>query len=177
MEFLISFSLNDEYTWLLIDEEQHWSFETIKSKLLEYDDFQFNTLCIYCHFNHAEFSKIWHRDNNNIKWEIRIVSGTYEKFTDCIHSECSIVSTQYGERLSISGFHDSEFESTLSKEWCPPELKGDKAAFFTEMNQALIESGVSHFSCATFIKLLSLSNEREKNGLFLTMVTTLTNDE
>ena len=40
-----------------------------------------------------------------------------------------------------------------------PELKGDKVAFFTEMNQALVESGVSHFSCATVIKLLSLSNK------------------
>ena len=176
LEFLISFSLHDENTWLLSDEEQHWSFETIKSKLLEYDDFKFDTLHIYCHFNHAEFSKIWHRDNNNVKGEIRIVSGTYEKFKDCIHSECSIVSTQYGERLSIGSFHDSEFESTLSKEWCPPELKGDKAAFFTEMNQALVESGISHFSCATFVKLLSLSNQRE-NGLFLTVVTTLTDDE
>ena len=176
LEFLISFSLNDENTWLLSDEEQHWSFETIKSKLLEYDDFKFDTLHTYCRFNHAEFSKIWHRDNNNVKGEIRIVSGTYEKFKDCTHSECSIVSTQYVERLSIGGFHDSEFESTLSKEWCPPELKGDKAAFFTEMNQALVESGVSHFSCATFIKLLSLSNQRE-NGLFLAVVTTLTDDE
>ena len=58
-----------------------------------------------------------------------------------------------------------------------PELKGDKAAFFTEMSQALVESGVSHFSCSTFIKLLSLSNPREKSGFFLTVVTTLTNDE
>ena len=143
---------------------------------MEYGDFKFDTLHIYCRFNHAEFSKIWHRDNKNVKGEIRIVSGMYEKFKDCVHSECSIVSTQYGERLSIGGFHDSEFESALSKEWCPPELKGDKAAFFTEMNQALVESGVSHFSCATFIKLLSLSNQQE-NRLFLAVVTTLTDDE
>ena len=65
----MSFSLNDENTWLLSDEEQHWSFETIKSKLVEYDDFKFDILHIYCRFNHAEFSKIWHRDNNNVKGE------------------------------------------------------------------------------------------------------------
>ena len=129
---------------MLSDEEQHWSLETIKSKLLEYVNFKFDTLHIYCCFNYAEFSKIWHRDNNNNnikKGEIRIVvsGGTYERSKDCINHDCSIVSTDYGERLSIGGcFYDSEFESTLSKEWCPPELKGDKVTFFTDMKQTLI---------------------------------------
>ena len=84
---------------MLSDEEQHWSLETIKSKLLEYDDFKFDTLHIYCHLNHAEFSKICHQDNNNNvkKSEIRILvsGGTYEKFKDCIYHECSIVHSEY----------------------------------------------------------------------------------
>ena len=98
------------------------------------------------------------------------------------------MSTDYGERLCIGGcFHDSEFESTLSQEWCPAELKGDKVAFFTDMNQTLIENGVSHFSCATFIKLLHNNCvQQRENGdivaalssfLMVTTTTTTTTDD
>ena len=82
----------------------------------------------------------------------------YEKLKDCIRHNCSIVSSSYGERLSI-GFHDSRFESTLSKEWCAPELQDDKVNFFVKMNQTLLENGVNHFACATF----NQSPSRQRN--------------
>ena len=78
-EFLITFSL-EKNTWLLSEKEQHWSFHTIKDKLLKCNDFRFDTLYIYCHFDYEVFSKIWHRDS--VKRDIKII--TYEKFKDCM---------------------------------------------------------------------------------------------
>ena len=83
---------------------------------------------------------------------------TYAKFKGCIRHDCSIVSSGYGERQSI-GFYDSRFESTLSKEWCVPELRDNKANFFVEMNQTLLEIGVNHFACATFNQLLGIVSQ------------------
>ena len=123
IERIYTFLLDGEKsTWLLSNEETHWSTGVIHEKIVKNHDFQFDTLHIYFTFSYENFSKSWQRICNRKKSPFRIVNNERLIFSNCTICNSSVVSTTFGERLD-TGWNNVNFESVLSKEWCPIKLR------------------------------------------------------
>ena len=61
---MYTLSLNDnvESAWLLINEEGHWSTDTVCEKMTKNENFQFNTLHIYLTMNYEELLNNWQQN-------------------------------------------------------------------------------------------------------------------
>ena len=147
IEQLHAFTLAERSTWLLSDDEKHWSTEVLKDKISKGEDFYFDTLYVYFSFNYKEFSKNWHQNKNSLPF--LVVDDHLRPFlTQCnsvVHNS-NIVSTAHGERLD-SGWYNSNFESSLREECCAPEFKREK------FESSLI-TYIHHMSNAAYLDLL-----------------------
>ena len=110
LEFLAAFYLNKN-SWLLMEDEQHWTFLPTKQYLMCSPNFKFDMLYLYTHFDYSEFTRVWHQSaNKKHQSGLKIVSGKYQKFKKCIPHNCSL----YNQRLSSGCFYYQSFENTLS---------------------------------------------------------------
>ena len=114
------------------------------------ENFQFNTLHIYLMMNYEELLNNWRQNRKKQKTPFKIVCNNATAFSNCISCDSSIVRTTYGERVD-TGWNNMNFESTLSKEWCPIEFKNFA---FNEDLQSFVDKNVSHFSRAFYANLL-----------------------
>ena len=155
--FTFSFesSVNNNNMWLLSNDNDHWSFNTIKDKLVNHSDFRFDTLHVYWHFNCDEFLRFLKQCILE-RGPFRIKVNT-EKMVNCIDTTHSIVNTMYGERLDM-GWFNSNFECHASKEWCPIEFKREHLPFFSDLiGHQIKKHDTHHFSSMALIDLLNVT--------------------
>ena len=100
--------------------------------------------------NYKELLNNWRQSREKQKTPFKIVCDDTTAFSNCINCNSSIVSTTYGERIN-TGWNNMNFESTLSKEWCPIKFKNFA---FNEDLQSFVDKNVSHFSRASYANLL-----------------------
>ena len=142
-------SLNDKSTWLLNNDENHWSTTFIMEKVKQNRSFRFDTLSIYSVFNYEGFLKHWS--------SLRMRKNPLTIVTRCsqnqvIQFDNSIINMTFGERLNI-GWYNSHSECAIKKGWCPSIFLVND-----DSNPLPKEYKIMHFSRVAFIKIMNPEN-------------------
>ena len=56
---LLRLSADKKHTWLLTDDNQHWSFQLTESHLEQHKDFHFDNCYVYTEFDYENLLKTW----------------------------------------------------------------------------------------------------------------------
>ena len=136
---LLRLSEDEKHTWLLMNDDQHWSFQLMESHLKQHENFHFDNCYVYTEFDYENFLKTWQLKYDKQKTtksssHMKVLKSCpsqspHPNIKGYITIRSSLTNSTYGIRIGKSVL--GEVEVSLNPTWCQDDFKNDQGAFLS----------------------------------------------